>query len=293
MGRGTSPVNLLLTLSAFGLNSAVDEGVTCLGQPVDKFSQDTAEALERRGRDQFASLAASAAHQVNQPLHSMRLYLANAKNRLRVKDFQPKLMQEKLEGIGRELTRVDGIMERLRDLGRVAEPLPDGFEVGQVLDRCVELVRSICAEQGITVVSALDISRRRIIGHPLIFEKAITAILDNARDAITETGRGSGTIRVEATVASDLVVVAIHDDGVGIPSHITEKVFEPFFTTYTDQHHLGLGLTVAKAAVEASSGHVSFKCEDQLTTFTISMPLWSIMNDSEGLKVVSHENASA
>jgi signal transduction histidine kinase len=293
LGRGVSPVNLLLTLSVFGLHSEGDEGVTCLGQPVDKFLQDTAEALERRGRDQFASLAASAAHQVNQPLHSMRLYLANAKNRLRVKDFQPKLMQEKLEGIDRELTRVDAIMERLRDLGRVAEPLSDGFEAGQVLDRCVEMITPICAEYGIAVVSALDISGLRTKGHPLIFEKAIVAILENAQDAIKETGRGSGTIRVDAIATSDLMHIAISDDGVGIPSHITEKVFEPFFTTYTDQHHLGLGLTVAKAAVEASSGHISFKCEDQLTTLTISMPLWSIMNDSEGLKVVSHENASA
>ena len=292
LGRGVSPVNLLLTLSAFGLNSAVDEGVTCLGQPVDKFLQDTADKLERQGRDQFTSLAASAAHQVNQPLHTMRLYLANAKNRLRVKDFQPKLMQEKLEGIDRELTRVDAIMERLRDLGRVAEPLPDGFEAGQVLDRCVEMITPICAEYGIAVVSALDISGLRTKGHPLIFEKAIVAILENAQDAIKETGRGSGTIRVDAIATSDLMHIAISDDGVGLSSDIAGKVFEPFFTTHTDQYHLGLGLTLAEAAVKASSGDINLNREDQLTSLTITLPVLATMQDLEDLEAVSRENAS-
>jgi signal transduction histidine kinase len=292
LGRGVSPVNLLLTLSVVGLHSEGDEGVTCLGQPVDKFLQDTADKLERQGGDQFTSLAASAAHQVNQPLHTMRLYLANAKNRLRVKNFQSEPLKEKLEGIDRELTRVDAIMERLRDLGRVAEPLSDGFEAGQVLDRCVEMITPICAEYGIAVVSALDISGLRTKGHPLIFEKAIVAILENAQDAIKETGRGSGTIRVDAIATSDLMHIAISDDGVGLSSDIAGKVFEPFFTTHTDQYHLGLGLTLAEAAVKASSGDINLNREDQLTSLTITLPVLATMQDLEDLEAVSRENAS-
>lgn len=292
LGRGVSPVNLLLTLSVVGLHSEGDEGVTCLGQPVDKFLQDTADKLERQGRDQFASLAASAAHQVNQPLHTMRLYLANAKNRLRLKNFQSEPLKEKLEGIDRELTRVDAIMERLRDLGRVAEPLPDGFEAGQVLDRCVEMITPICAEYGIAVVSALDISGLRTKGHPLIFEKAIVAILENAQDAIKETGRGSGTIRVDAIATSDLMHIAISDDGVGLSSDIAGKVFEPFFTTHTDQYHLGLGLTLAGAAVRASSGDINLNREDQLTSLTITLPVLATTQDLEDLEAVSRESAS-
>lgn len=292
LGRGVSPVNLLLTLSVVGLHSEGDEGVTCLGQPVDKFLQDTADKLERQGRDQFTSLAASAAHQVNQPLHTMRLYLANAKNRLRVKNFQSEPLKEKLEGIDRELTRVDAIMERLRDLGRVAEPLHDGFEAGQVLDRCVEMITPICAEYGIAVVSALDISGLRTKGHPLIFEKAIVAILENAQDAIKETGRGSGTIRVDAIATSGLMHIAISDDGVGLSSDIAGKVFEPFFTTHTDQYHLGLGLTLAEAAVKASSGDINLNREDQLTSLTITLPVLATMQDLEDLEAVSRENAS-
>lgn len=292
LGRGVSPVNLLLTLSVVGLHSEGDEGVTCLGQPVDKFLQDTADKLERQGRDQFTSLAASAAHQVNQPLHAMRLYLANAKNRLRLKNFQSEPLKEKLEGIDRELTRVDAIMERLRDLGRVAEPLPDGFEAGQVLDRCVEMITPICAEYGIAVVSALDISGLRTKGHPLIFEKTIVAILENAQDAIKETGRGSGTIRVDAIATSDLMHIAISDDGVGLSSDIAGKVFEPFFTTHTDQYHLGLGLTLAEAAVKASSGDINLNREDQLTSLTITLPVLATTQDLEDLEAVSRENAS-
>lgn len=292
LGRGVSPVNLLLTLSVVGLHSEGDESVTCLGQPVDKFLQDTADKLERQGRDQFTSLAASAAHQVNQPLHTMRLYLANAKNRLRVKNFQSEPLKEKLEGIDRELTRVDAIMERLRDLGRVAEPLPDGFEAGQVLDRCVEMITPTCAEYEIAVVSALDISGLRTKGHPLIFEKAILAILENAQDAIKETGRGSGTIRVDAIATSDLMHIAISDDGVGLSSDIAGKVFEPFFTTHTDQYHLGLGLTLAEAAVKASSGDINLNREDQLTSLTITLPVLATMQDLEDLEAVSRENAS-
>jgi C4-dicarboxylate-specific signal transduction histidine kinase len=116
--------------------------------------------------------------------------------------------------------------------------------------------------------------------------------LENAQDAIKETGRGSGTIRVDAIATSDLMHIAISDDGVGLSSDIAGKVFEPFFTTHTDQYHLGLGLTLAGAAVRASSGDINLNREDQLTSLTITLPVLATTQDLEDLEAVSRENAS-
>ena len=292
IGRDTSPVNLLLTLSTFGLESEVGAGVTCLGQPVDKFLRDTAKKLQKQGSDQFTSLAASAAHQVNQPLHSMRLYLANAKNRLRMKNFQPELVKEKLEGIDRELTRVDRIMEHLRDLGRVEEPLPGGFEVKQVLGRCIDLVAPVYAEMGITVVFTSGTSRQKVVGHPLTLEKAIIAILDNARDAIAEAGKSTGTITVESVATEDLVQITLCDDGVGMSPDIAQRMFDPFFTSHTDRSHLGLGLTIARDAIEQSNGEINVETGGGSTKLIIKLPTIASAGDLEDPETASHEIAS-
>ena len=285
-GRGSQPITMLVTITVLLDREGELSGFTCMGQVVDDFFKNATQRLERQQANQFSMLAASAAHQVSQPLQKIRLYLANAKNRVRMKDFEPEGIKEKLDGADNQLNRVASIMDQLRDLGRVADPVSGGFELRQVLDRCIELVRPVYGGIGISVHSHIELTDQRVNGHPLSLEKTVLACLTNAKEAIDRGGisRGEITLRARITDKSD-VEVSIEDNGVGIDAAVMSKVFDPFFTTYTDDQHLGMGLSMSRAYLQETGGAIGVKSEGDGAVVTLLYP-------STALVPVDHSTGS-
>jgi len=269
-GRGSHPITMLVTITAVSDQEGEPSGFTCMGQVVDEFFKSATQRLERQQANQFSMLAASAAHQVGQPLQKIRLYLANAKNRLRMKNFEPQSIKEKLDGADVQLSRVASIMDQLRDLGRVADPVSGGFELRQVLERCIELVRPVYEDFGISVQADIALTDQRVNGHPLSLEKTVLACLTNARDGIDRRGRSQGKISLRARITSKGdIEVTIEDNGAGIDAAVLDKVFDPFFTTYTDDQHLGMGLAMSRAYLQETGGAIDVKSDGDGTVVTL------------------------
>jgi len=70
-------------------------------------------------------------------------------------------------------------------------------------------------------------------------------------------------------------LIAVTDEGPGIPPDLRDRIFEPFFTTKDDvAKSLGLGLSISKSIAEAMHGSLSFQTEDGGgTTFRIELPM--------------------
>ena len=269
-GRGSQPIIMLVTITVVLDREGEPSGFTCMGQVVDDFFKNATQRLERQQANQFSMLAASAAHHVSQPLQKIRLYLANAKNRVRMKNFEPEGIKEKLDGADVQLNRVASIMDQLRDLGRIADAVSGGFELRQVLDRCIDLVSPVYRECGISVQTDIALADQRINGHPLSLEKAVLACLTNAKEAIDRRGKSQGEITLRARVSdkSD-IEVTIEDNGAGIDAAVLSKVFDPFFTTYTDDRHLGMGLAISRAYLQETGGAIDVKSDSNGTVVTL------------------------
>ena len=81
-----------------------------------------------------------------------------------------------------------------------------------------------------------------------------------------------GLIKVNMEVIGDKVVIAISDNGTGIPEDLQKKLFTPNFTTKSSG--MGLGLSIVKKYVESANGRIWFKSEaDKGTTFYVELPL--------------------
>ena len=97
-----------------------------------------------------------------------------------------------------------------------------------------------------------------------------TNLLDNAIDAVGETGRITITTRREREFA----VVEITDDGPGIPPEIREQIFDSFFTTKDVGKGSGLGLATARGiVVDRYDGTLDVESEPGRTTFRVWLPL--------------------
>ncbi len=116
-------------------------------------------------------------------------------------------------------------------------------------------------------------------GHPGDLNGVWTNLLDNAIDAAGE----HGTIEVTTSHDDDQVVVAIIDDGPGIPPQMCERLFDPFFTTKPVGAGTGLGLATAQTVVtQRHGGWIDVESQPGRTAMTVTLPRFSRAHGSFG-----------
>jgi len=106
-------------------------------------------------------------------------------------------------------------------------------------------------------------------------EDLLRQVLYNIVINAIEASPAGGTIRIAASAGNGRLLIAVTDEGPGIPPDLRDRIFEPFFTTKDDvAKSLGLGLSISKSIAEAMHGSLSFQTEDGGgTTFRIELPM--------------------
>jgi C4-dicarboxylate-specific signal transduction histidine kinase len=183
-------------------------------------------------------------------------------------------LAEKLSGIDAELSTVSEIIDHLREFGRPVEPMPNGFQIATVIERCLDLSRGSLVEHGIEVTLDCQLSNEMANGHPLQIEKPLIALLNNAREAVLEGAPSNPKITIVATaVGADIAKIVVSDNGCGFTEDLRDRVFEPFFSTRTADKNVGLGLSVAQAVLNDLGGRLNLDSDNGWTTATMVVPL--------------------
>jgi len=198
-------------------------------------------------------LAATVAHEVNNPLFGMLTYA-----RLIRKDIGKLTMEDKLRSrfdehlgvIERESIRCGDLMKSLLQFSRQAPIQPGNCQVNTIVERACALVHHQMELAEVDLKLQLDPTLGEIIADAGQVQQILVALLVNANEAI---GR-KGTITVATRPHNGGAAISIRDTGPGIPEEIQHQIFEPFFTTKENHHRTGLGLAVAKDIVERHGG---------------------------------------
>ena len=127
-------------------------------------------------------------------------------------------------------------------------------------------------KQGIEIRRTYDSTLPKILAYGSELNQVWTNLLDNAIDAISETG----VIEIATACNLDHIQVQITDSGSGIPTDVQSRIFEPFFTTKTVGKGSGLGLEMVRRIVDnRHRGSITFTSKPGETRFTVSLPLSS------------------
>lgn len=219
-------------------------------------------------------LAATVAHEVNNPLFGMLTYA-----RLVLKDLQkPDLdetarqrMVDNLRVIERESRRCGELMKNLLAFARQSPPQRAKVQLNQIVERALKLVSHQYELAQTALRVELDPGLPEVDCDPGQIQQVLIVLLVNAGEAL---GRG-GEVRV-ATRRTGLgrVQLIVRDNGPGVPRELQLQIFEPFFSTKDDQHRTGLGLAVAKGIVEGHGGAITLRSEPgRGAEFTVELPL--------------------
>lgn len=99
-------------------------------------------------------------------------------------------------------------------------------------------------------------------------ERILINLVLNARDAIP----GAGDIRISTRDDGSRLVIEVRDTGTGIPEHVQDHLFEPFYTTKGEGRGTGLGLATVRSLVERAEGAISFETSPAGTTIRMDFP---------------------
>ena len=213
-------------------------------------------------------LVSGVAHEVNNPLTAILgfadLLLENPELNDQVRDD--------LQVIVQESQRTREIVQNLLSFARQTPPEKHAVDVNQVVRRTIALRSYDMGSHGIELIERFDSTLPEIVADAHQLQQVFLNILNNACDAVRETGR-RGRIVIATEQSAGLVEVRFRDNGTGIRH--PERIFDPFFTTKEVGKGTGLGLSICYGIVREHCGEiVCFNNQDsEGATFTIRLPL--------------------
>ena len=194
-------------------------------------------------------LVSGVAHEVNNPLTAI---LGFADLLMENTDL-PETARKDLRVILQEAQRTKQIVQNLLSFARQMPPQRKPVQLNSILRRTVQLRAYDFHSHGIEVTEQLDQDLPPIIGDSHQLQQVFLNILNNAYDAVRETGRPA---RIEIMTArlGNFVEVSFRDNGHGIS--FPDRIFDPFFTTKEVGKGTGLGLSICYGIVHEHGGEI-------------------------------------
>ena len=200
--------------------------------------------IERRRAERlayFEVLASGIAHEIKNPLVAIKTFTQLLPRRR----AEPRFVDEFGRIVGREIHRMERLVDRLRTLARPGRRPEHAVDVRVPLGEALEFMQATFEEKGVTIDARLDETPCRVLGDHPNLEQLFLNLLMNAHEA-TPPG---GTLSVEVMRDEQHITVSVADTGPGIAPELLEKIFEPFFTT--KQRGSGLGLAISAGVAQA------------------------------------------
>jgi PAS domain S-box-containing protein len=217
---------------------------------------DITDSAELRGKlvhaEKMAAvgqLVSGVAHEVNNPLTAI---LGFADLLLENPDL-PDNARKDIRVILQEAQRTKQIVQNLLSFARQMPPQKNSVQLNLILRRTIQLRSYDFASHGIEVIEHLDEHLPEIVGDAHQLQQVFLNILNNAYDAVHETGRPA-RIEIMTTRAGDSAEVSFSDNGHGIPD--PDRIFDPFFTTKEVGKGTGLGLSICYGIVKEHGGEI-------------------------------------
>lgn len=213
----------------------------------------------------LGQVAAGVAHEINQPLATIRAYAENARTFLDRKKIDT--AQENV-GLIVDLTqRIATITDELRAFARKGRGVPEPVPLRNVLEGAVVLLKTRFAGRIEAISIDLPDEALTVLGNRIRLEQVFINLFQNALEALQDDADARVEVKVEKTPAG--VIVTVADNGPGIPAEIGDVLFTPFNTS--KEQGLGLGLVISKEILADYGGTISVESDETGTRFAVSL----------------------
>ena len=243
---------------------------------IDTTRRRRAEAEARRQRDELAhalrastlgALAASLAHEINQPLAAITANTQAARLLLGRATGEHADLREALEDIGADARRAAQIIRRLRALFRKEGSEYKPTDINALIVEVTTLLHGELEAKGIGMQLSLANDLPTVAGDAIQLQQVILNVLVNAAEAMADLPSADRLVSIETGERHPgTVEITVRDTGPGVKEPEIERIFDPFVTT--KRSGLGMGLSISRSIVQAHGGR-----------------MWATLNNPHGLTI--------
>lgn len=229
------------------------------------------ELIQAEKLTSLGQLAASIAHEVNNPLSGVLVYTQLLEKKISGDKFSKETSLNYLSKMESELTRSTRLIRDLLDFARQSPPSLRSVSINDVVDKALELASNSAELQNIEVIKEFGPSLPNIMADFDQLQQVCTNLILNAVQAMPQGGK----VTLRTSTWDSFVKIDVQDTGCGISEENMRKLFTPFFTTKVKGKGVGLGLAVAHGIIQRHHGRIEVQSKEGAgTTFTIYLPIY-------------------
>jgi two-component system NtrC family sensor kinase len=288
--RIESPKGKLWELRAFPIKDERAEvsGVLTVASDITEKTNLEAKARRIAHLASLGELAAGVAHEINNPINGIINFAQILANKSKAGSRENDIANS----IIKEGDRIANIVKSLLSFARAGRTERNPARIHEILADSLALTSAQIRKDGITLNVHISPDLPEILAHPQQIQQVFLNIINNSRYALNQKFSGVHKDKVLRILAEKVRVdgrpyirLTFHDQGIGIPSDIIDKVMNPFFTTKPGGKGTGLGLSISHGIIADHGGKLDIdSVEGEFTRVSIELPVAEEKKEEEKKK---------
>jgi PAS domain S-box-containing protein len=223
----------------------------------------------------IGQMAAGIAHEIRNPLSGININVSTLEHVVRNLESVSLEERRKIGEIVAQAKaaseKIASVIRRVMDFTKPVPPKLGRVDVNQVVREALDFSSATLRKGEISVGTELSPDLPRCIADPRLLEQVLLNLITNAVQAM-ENENGQKRLGVATAQENGTVLIRVFDNGPGVPVHLREKIFDPFYTTRKTGH--GIGLSFSHRVIENHGGTLTASGNDWGgAEFRIALPL--------------------
>jgi PAS domain S-box-containing protein len=223
----------------------------------------------------IGQMAAGIAHEIRNPLSGININVSTLEHVVRNMETVSPGEREKIGEIVAQAKaasrKIATVIRRVMDFTKPVPPKLERVDVNQVVREVLEFSSATLRKSGISVGMELSPDLPRCIADPGLLEQVLLNLITNGVQAM-ENESGQKRLGLATARENGTALIRVFDNGPGVPVHLREKIFDPFYTTRKTGH--GIGLSFSHRVIESHGGSLTVSgSEWGGAEFRIALPL--------------------
>ena len=224
----------------------------------------------------LGELTAGVSHELNQPLNGIKITSQSLLRDIKKNRLEAEELEEDLTEIVQQVNKMAEIINHMRTYTRNTEGnSSEMIDISTVIEGPFRILDQQLTTHGIEVIKDFAPGLPEVMCDPIRLEQVFMNLITNAKGSVESCGKENKRIEIRAYESDDSqsVEVTVKDNGEGIPEHLRQKIFQPFFTTKEPGKGTGLGLSVSHRIIEEHQGRIELESKvGEGTTFKVILP---------------------